>query len=160
VLGSNGDEMLRFVCIAGLFLTIASTAAHGAKIADCGASAGYGYFPKAGHAAAAPDSGKWISDAISGGRFSLTENDGEFDLLVTDAMGRVFSSKQEGAKVTLVGSSYNSVTVVVAYPLLVETYTFLRNEDGQAEAIWTTNKWGTPIPKVAAFRADCSFFAR
>ena len=160
MLGSNGDEMLRFVCIAGLFLTIASTAAHGANIADCGASAGYGYFPKAGHAAAAPDSGKWISDAISGGRFSLTENDGEFDLLVTDAMGRVFSSKQEGAKVTLVGSSYNSVTVVVAYPLLVETYTFLRNGDGQAEAIWTTNKWGTPIPKVAAFRAACSFFAR
>ena len=102
---------------------------------------------------------QWISDAISGGRFSLIENDGEFDLLVTDAMGRVFSSKQEGAKVILVGSSYNSLTVVVAYPLLVETYTFLRNEDGQPEAIWTTNKWGTPIPKVAAFRADCSFFA-
>jgi len=79
---------------------------------------------------------------------------------VTDAMGRVFSSKQEGAKVIVVGSSDKSLTVVVAYPLLVETYTFLRNGDGQAEAIWTTNKWGTPIPKVAAFRAACSFFAR
>jgi len=152
--------MIGLVCISGLFLTIASTAALGANIAICGESAGYGFYPKAGLAAAAQGSGKWINDVISGGRFSLTENEGEFDILVTDAMGRVFSSKQEGAKVIVVGSSDKSLTVVVAYPLLVETYTFLRNGDGQAEAIWTTNKWGTPIPKVAAFRAACSFFAR
>jgi hypothetical protein len=104
--------------------------------------------------------GKWTNDTISGGRFSLTENDGDFDLLVADSLGRIFSSKQEGAKIIVMNSSDKSLTVLVAYPKLVETYTFLRNEDGQAEAIWTTNKWGTPIPKVAAFRAACSFFAR
>src|SRR6185436_11253926 len=90
--------MIGLVCISGLFLTIASTAALGANIATCGESAGYGFYPKAGLAAAAQGSGKWINDVISGGRFSLTENEGEFDILVTDAMGRVFSSKQEGGK--------------------------------------------------------------
>lgn len=152
--------MIRLLGLVGLGLSL-STAALSANIADCGASTGYGFYPKAGLAASQPDGGKWTPDGISGGRLSLTENEGEFDLLVSDSLGgRIFSSKQEGSKVIVVGSGDKSLSVVVASPLLMETYTFLRNEDGQAEVMWTSNKWGTPIPKVGAYRADCSFFAR
>ena len=46
--------------------------------------------------------------------------------------------------------------MLVVYPLLVEIYTFLRSETG-SEVMWTSNKFGTPVLKVAAYRATCSF---
>ena len=146
---------------ASLLLAGSMTATFAGNIATCGESAGYGFYPKAGLAASQPESGKWMPDAIGNGRMSLTETGGEFDLLISDFLGgRIYSSKQEGATVIVTGTGDKSLSVVVAYRNLVETYTFLRNEEGQAEVMWTVNKWGTPIPKVGAYRADCSFFAR
>jgi hypothetical protein len=146
---------------AGLAVLFSTSSLSANNLAVCGESSGYGFYPKAGIAATQPGSGQWTPDAISGGRFSLTENNGEqLDILVTDAMGRVYSSTQEGAKVAAIGSTENSLTVLVAYPNLIETYTFLRDAEGQAEAMWTTNKWGTPVAKVAAYRADCTYFVR
>jgi hypothetical protein len=54
------------------------------------------------------------------------------------------------------------MTLLVSYPAstVTETYTFFRNVDGNAEAMWTSNKGGgAPIMKVGVYRADCSFFA-
>lgn len=67
---------------------------------------------------------------------------------------------QDGASVVLIGVTDKSLSVLVSNPnRYVETYTFLRTEDGQAEVMGTTNKWGTVIPKVGAYRAGCSIFA-
>jgi hypothetical protein len=153
--------MVRLLWLVGLGLSL-STAALGKTytFATCGESAGYGFYPRAGLAASQPEAGKWIPDALTGGGFSLTENEGKFDILARDSSGRVFSSTQDGAKVLAVGSTDKSLSVIVSYPNLIETYTFLRNAEGEAEVLWSTNKWGTPIPKIAAYRASCSFFAR
>jgi hypothetical protein len=152
--------MQRLICLAALAVII-STEAFAREIAICGASSGYGFYPKAGLAALDQGAGEWHSDGIKDGRFTLTEIDKDkFDLLVTDATGAVYSATQDGAAVVLIGVTDKSLSVVVTYPnTYVETYTFIRTEDGQTEAMWTSNKWGTLIPKVGAYRASCSFFA-
>jgi hypothetical protein len=152
-----------FVAASMLLITSMAVAEVGREIATCGKSSGYGYYPKAGLAAANNDAGKWIEDAISGGKFTLTQtSEKEFDLLITDTSGRVFSATQDGGVVFLSGAANGAVSVVVSYPAttVTETYTFFRTADGKAEAMWTSNKGGgAPIMKVTAFRADCSFFA-
>lgn len=120
-----------FVAAIMLLVTSMADAVFGGEIATCGRSSGYGYYPKAGLTANnAPR--KWVEDAISGGKFTLTQtSEKEFDLLITDTSGRVFSAKQDGGVVVL-----------------------------EAEVMWTSNKGGgAPVMKVAAYRADCSFFA-
>lgn len=133
------------------------------EIATCGASRGYGYYPKAGLAALTGEAGEWAEDKISAGKFTLTQtSEKEFDLLLTDASGRVFSAKQDGGHVILAGAAQGAVSVIVLYPAttVVETYTFFRNADGKAEAMWTSNKGGgAKIMKITAMQADCSFFA-
>jgi hypothetical protein len=47
------------------------------------------------------------------------------------------------------------MTVVVAYPRLIETYTFLVAASGP-EVMWTTNKFATPVIKAGLYRAYCS----
>jgi len=132
-------------------------------IATCGKSHGYGFYPKVGLGALSDDSGKWVEDGISSGKFTLTRIGGkEFDIHVTDASGRIFSSKQDGAHVIVSGPAKGAVSAVVIYPssTVTETCTFYRNEDGKAKAMWTANKGGgAPVMKVTAFIADCSFFA-
>ena len=88
-------------------------------------------------------------------------SDKEFDLLITDASGRVFSAKQDGGVVLPIGIVDEAISLVVTYPAttVTETYTFFRNADGKAEVIWTANKGGgAPIMSVTAYRADCSYF--
>jgi hypothetical protein len=134
----------------------------GEDIAICGASQGHGYYPAAGLAAIKQKKGEWHDDAIVAGSFTLTKigEDG-FDLLVSDATGRVFTAKQDGASVELFGvPTDEGVSVIVNYGKVVETYTFFRNAEGNGEAMWTSNKGGgNPIMKVGVYRADCSFFA-
>ena len=134
----------------------------GEDIAICGASQGHGYYPAAGLAGIQQKTGEWHDDAIVAGNFTLTKiSENDFDLLVSDATGRVTSAKQEGATLNLFGAlGDNGVSVIVNYGNVVETYTFFRNVEGKAEAMWTSNKGGGAlIMKVGVYRADCSFFA-
>jgi hypothetical protein len=107
-------------------------------------------------------SGKWQDAKISAGKFTLKQiSDKEFDLLVTDATGGVFSSKQDGGIVMVVGKRNKVISIIVDYPstTVVETYTFFRDARGKAEAMWTANKGGgAPIMTAAAYKADCSIF--
>lgn len=91
----------------------------------------------------------------SGLTLSMTAPD-NFDILIGDATGSVFSSTQDGARVVRVGQTASSITFIVAYPQVVETYTFLITSNGP-EVMWTSNKHNTPILKVGAYRADCTF---
>ena len=143
-----------FLVTITLLTTSAAGVASAKEIAICGASDGMGYYPA---------EGKWTDDKISGGKFTLTQtSENDFDLLFVDARGNVFSAKQAGGAVILTGAMNNAISIVVIHQstTVTETYTFFRNADGNAQALWTSNKGGgSPIMKVAAYRADCSFFA-
>ena len=140
-------------------MTVSASAA--TDLAVCGASVGYGYFPKYGLSALSDESGKWQEEKISSGRITLTVNDAdEFDVLIADARGSVFSSRADGAAVIALNVSDLHIAVLVTNrPNYAETYTFFRNADGQAEVMWTSLKYGTLIPKASALRAPCSYFA-
>jgi hypothetical protein len=79
-----------------------------------------------------------------------------FDLVFADATGAVISATNDGGQVTRVGQTDEAITVVVNYPgVTVETWTFIKSRNGP-EVIWSSNKYGTAMPKIAAFRAPCS----
>ena len=134
---------------------------YAADLATCGVSEGYAYYPKIGMAASDPAAGRWSEDRISDGRFTLTlAGDDTLDLLVLDALGGIFSARAAGGLVRLAGKTDETLTVVVLYPeRSIETYTFVRDKEGKAEAIWTVNRFGSAVPKAAAFRASCSFLS-
>jgi len=144
--------------LMGSFVPVAS---HAADIARCGASEGYGYFPKIGFAASDQSAGEWTEDRISNGRFTVTLSDAnEFDILVLDATGGIYSSRSSGAVIRMIGKTDEALALIAIYPgTSIETYTFVRNVDGDAEVMWTANKYGTLIPKAGSYRAACSFLA-
>jgi hypothetical protein len=138
-----------------VLFTVLTQNALGKDVAVCGASAGYSYFPSVGLLAA--ERNQWTEDGIKSGRITLSlSQSGDFDLLFTDATGSVISATQDGARVLRVGQTDGSITVIAVYPMLVEVYTFIQTSTGP-QAIWSTNKHSTPIVKVAAYSAPCSF---
>jgi hypothetical protein len=144
-----------------LRLALVCSIGNAADIAHCGASEGYGYYPKIGLGASDSRTGKWTKDQIRDGRLTLTLGENNtFDIIALDARDAPFSFRTSGASVSMIGKTDVSLSILAAFPMgIIETYTFLRNTDGRAEVMWTQNKYGTPIPKVAAFRSNCSFLA-
>jgi hypothetical protein len=150
--------MKRAVMTLALSLLTVGTA-WSKDIAVCAESDGYSYFPNAGLLAisSSKDAGKWHEDAVSPGRFTLSTGAGEkLDLFYTDASGRVGSATSNGAEVIRAGQTKDALAVIVIYPgKTVETFTFVNSQNGP-EAIWSSNKYGTPILKISAFHASCS----
>ena len=144
-----------FSMTCGLAVCLLDQAAVAKDVAVCGGSEGYAYYPSAG--LMADKSAQWTDDPISAGKFTLSISElNKFDLLFTDATGAVVSASQDGAEVLRIGQSEIGITIAVVYPMLIETYTFLRSQSGP-EAIWTSNKHSTPILKAGAYRAKCTF---
>jgi hypothetical protein len=99
-----------------------------------------------------------MPDRIPTGKMTLTMTvENEPDLLFADATGRVSSATQEGGHVVLIGSFPDAISILIVYPGLAETYSFRQSTNGP-EVLWTTNKYGTLIPKAGVFRAPCSYF--
>jgi len=150
---------MMFICrgalsAIALLLTMAMEA-FAADIAVCGGSDGQGYYPSVGLTAG--HKSEWTPDSISKGRITLSFTaPNNFGVLISDATGAIFSSTADGTKVARVGQTESSITMLVVYPMLVETYTFLISSTG-FEVMWTTNKYTTPILKVGAYRASCTF---
>ena len=130
-------------------------------IAHCGKSKGHAFYPNYGIATTNKDIGKWVPDGISKGRFTISLLDGgKYDVLFVDASGGIFSSTQDGGVVVLVGKTKNSLSVLVTYPnKTIETYSVYRTIEGKAEMMWTQNRYGAVIPKVAAFSSSCTFLS-
>ena len=129
-------------------------------LAVCGASQGYAYYPMAGRLAESKDGGKWHPDGISQGKLTLIRKgvaSGAYEIRYEDASGKITSSSADGGIVLSVGRSGDALAFVVNYPgATVETYMFVNSTNGP-EVVWSQNKYGSPILKVAAFRAPCSF---
>jgi hypothetical protein len=127
-------------------------------IAVCGESEGHSYYAYRNLVSEEKDSG-WKEDGIKNGKFTLKITDNKLDILISDASGGLFSSKDDGGNVVLVGSGKDFVNVVAIYPTtsVVESYIFQTLRNGKAQAMWTHSKADTPITKVSSFVADCSF---
>jgi hypothetical protein len=143
------------IVAAALAVALASPVGAAETIAVCGASAGYSYFAES---PLMRDDAGWQEDGLSQGRFSIVATErGKFDILFTDATGEVVSSVQDGGHVFLTGYTEEAVAFMVVYPFTsTETYVVWRF-GGEVEAVWSSAKYGTPIPKLGAYRASCSF---
>jgi hypothetical protein len=138
-----------------LLVSLIPTSSRSEDVANCGASEGYGYYPSIG--LTANRAAEWTKDGIANGRLTLKKlPTGLFDVLFIDATGSVVSSTQDGAKVILIGKDTNTISILVIYDQLIETFTFMHSTSG-AEVMWTQNKHSTPIVKATVFQAKCSF---
>jgi hypothetical protein len=149
-----GDGLAALALGAALFFPVATLAQ---TVATCGDSAGHAYYP-ATKMTSDKNSG-WQQDGIRGGRLTLTKVDAkDYDVLYADSMGRVVSSKQDGAAILAVARSGSFITVAVLYAgVSVETYTFYKDRSGRGHVAWTQNRFGGAIDKISAFVADCNF---
>jgi hypothetical protein len=107
--------MMRRAAIALMLSVLVTGAAVSKDIAICGESEGYSYFPDAGLLALSSpkDTGKWIADAISPGRLTLSTGLGhKLDLLYTDASGVVASATSNGAQVIRLAQTHEALAVI------------------------------------------------
>jgi hypothetical protein len=124
-------------------------------IATCENPQGYAYFPFSGNAPEA-DSG-WFTDGFTGGVYRLTQDDnGNFDVIFTGKGGQFISAIQDGGSVAPFSYDENQISILVLYMgSVVETFSFIKNNEGNNELILTQTK--TKIfPKAASYRAKCS----
>ena len=120
------NNILRFISVC-FSITSSYNSAMANNIAICGSSNGISYFPEVGIMIGNRDASKWVQYKIKGGTITLTLTaDKQFDLLFSDSYGRAVSSKQDGAKVLLVGKTRESATFAVIYPKLTEVYSFVK----------------------------------
>lgn len=147
---------LCFSLFFSVVLLFFSALAFAEDIAICGASSGYSYYANRGLSQA--DRTGWEEDKISDGKFTLTQDDkGQFDLLISDATGRVFSSLSQGSIIRPAVLSETSLTVIIVNDQLVETFIFQKLKDGKFQAMYTDAKAEGSFPKVSALVADCSY---
>lgn len=118
-------------------------------IIHCGPSEGTSYFFR--QEFLNPDGPSWEDDGISNGRIILVREGDEWDILFGDIAGN-YGYRQDGAEVLLLNSNEGFLTVGAFSNNYVEIYTFNLID---REVAWTSHKTGTPIPKVAAYHADC-----
>jgi hypothetical protein len=126
-------------------------------IAVCENPEGHAYYPFSGLMNKA-DSG-WTKDKITGGITQLVQdNSGKFDILVLDASKTIYSSTQDGGVVLPFAYDNNQVSVMVVFMgETVETYSFIKDNSGNIEFLMTQNKAAGIIPKITAFRGECSY---
>ena len=124
-------------------------------ISTCENPKGYEYYPFAG---SVPESGSgWSQGGFTGGTYRLTQDDkGNFDIIFTNKKGQFVSARNDGGNVALFSIDENQVSFVVLYiGSVVETFSFINNNAGKNELMFTQTK-AMVIPKVAAYRAKCS----
>jgi hypothetical protein len=124
-------------------------------IATCENPKGYEYYPFAG---SVPESGSgWDEGGFTGGTYRLTQDDeGNLDVIFTNNSGQFVSALNDGGSVVPFSFDENQISVIVLYMgSVVETFSFINNNAGLNELIFTATKTQF-IPKVAAYRASCS----
>ena len=124
-------------------------------IATCENPQGYAYYPFFGFITEA-DSG-WDTDRFTGGVYKLTQDDsGNFDVIFTNKGGQFVSAIQDGGSVAPFSFDENQISIIVLYMgSVVETFSFIKNNVGNFELIFTQTKTKI-IPKASAYRAKCS----
>lgn len=126
------------------------------QIASCSAPQGYSYY--AAYGLLTKDKAGWQKDSISGGKTTLSVNNGNYDILFTDSSGRgIISATADGAKVIMTRNTNSSIQVIAMYPTsTTEIYTFWKTTDGKYQFSQIQNKI-EPLPKSSVYVGNCSF---
>jgi hypothetical protein len=141
-----------------IFFTICSKSwAEAELIANCEGAYGHAYYHYYG--ITPKDKSGWDKDAISKGKFSFKKvDDDKFDLLFIDASQSITSSIQSGASIFPVIRTDTSMTVLVIYPSVVETYSFWQNKDGEYKFALSQSKTGDILlRKNSLMVGSCSY---
>lgn len=148
---------LAFTAFVIIFPTSLAAQVHKNNVAVCGSSSGYSYYANRGLAEG--DILGWSQDENSTGSITFKKyDDGELDLIFVDATMGSYSSIEEGATIIPASISDTSVSIISLYPnQLSETYVFQKLKDGKMQVMWTQAKSDTPVPKIAAWVAECSY---
>lgn len=134
-----------------------SFAAHSLDIAACHSPKGKSHFPTI--ALVPVDKSGWKDDAITGGRYTLTKQGAEFDLLYLDSNKRVASSEGNGAAVSLIRMASDNFSIFVYYPNdTIEIFSFMRETTGALSLHAIQSKGGDAlVHKSSILIAKCDF---
>ncbi len=124
-------------------------------IATCENPKGYAYYPYFGLIPKA-DSG-WDTDGFTGSVYKLTQDDnGNFDVIFTNTRGQYVSAIEDGGSVAPFSFDENQISIIVLYMgSVVEAFSFVKDNDGNNELIFTQTKTKM-VPKASAYRGKCS----
>jgi hypothetical protein len=151
---------MKKLLLISLFISLAICSKSWAEaelIANCEGAYGHAYYHYYG--ITPKDKSGWDKDAISKGKFSFkkVEND-KFDLLFIDASQSITSSIQSGASIFPVIRTDTSMTVLVIYPSVAETYSFWQNKDGEYKFALSQSKTGDILlRKNSLMVGSCSY---
>lgn len=81
----------------------------------------------------------------------MMKTDQGYDLIIK-SRGGAFTATGDGALVVVSESTSEALSLIVAYPLAVETYIF---DFAVNKMIFTTSKISTGVSTAAVFVADC-----
>ncbi len=141
-----------------IFFAICSKSwAEAELIANCEGAYGHAYYHYYG--ITPKDKSGWDKDAISKGKFSFKKvDDDKFDLLFIDASQSITSSIQSGASIFPVIRTDTSMTVLVIYPSVVETYSFWQNKYDEYKFALSQSKTGDILlRKNSLMVGSCSY---
>jgi len=144
--------------LLGMLVLLFPTIVFSQEIAVCHSPKGRAYYANIGLVRA--NEAGWRDDEISGGRFTLTKQGNDFDLLYFDIVTKsVVSSKGDGATVVPLRDGVNNFTILVYYPNnTIELYSFMRENSGALSLHLIQSKGGkTLIQKSSIMVAKCDF---
>lgn len=136
----------------GLSAALFLTTGHAAEVAACAGFEGHSYLPAGGFVK--KDDAGWYPDR-SAVAISLIHLGGEeYDI---DFGGE--TARGKGARILLVGSNNQGLTILALYSEMVETYTFLRDGGGRTRVTYLVSKFGENlgVKKAGLYVAECSF---
>ncbi|MCF4166326.1 hypothetical protein L2U69_11780 [Zavarzinia compransoris] len=151
----------KHTCCAILAILVAATplgngsvAAADGVLARCGASKGRGYFLKDN--LSNPDGPMWADDGISSGKVVLIRLGDEWDIQFDDTVG-AYGYRQDGATVAMLGQFGERLSIGAFRGTYADIFTF---DFAEKEVVWTSQKIGTFVPKVAVYVAKCEIVNR
>ena len=151
---------MRYIFLSFMMLVLqASTANAEVKdIAICGEVEGHAYYHNSNivqrsHAG-------WVKDKISNGKTVLKQlGPKDFDILVFDASGTIWSATQDGGLIQVMRKSSSEITVLhISKISVIEVYNFYKERDGSLKFDLVQSKGGTlRIHKSSVMTGKCKF---
>ncbi len=138
-------------------LVLCATCARAGIVTSCSEPEGYAYYEK-GPFVSKSKAG-WVPDRITGGRYILTREGDELDIIYVDAAKRTVSSREDGGKVILVTDKPGTLVLIVNYPeMTIETWVFKIDRDGKGTVMVSMHRYGDSamIKRTLVMRAPCA----
>jgi len=138
-------------------LMLFSVSALAQEIANCRSPKGKAFYFNLG--IVQKNSAGWGDDAISGGVFTLSKKNGEFDILYLDSSKRIVSSRASGAVIQPLRKGENNFTLMVYYANdTIELYTFAKENSGVQSVHIIQSKGGDAmVQKSSILIANCDY---